>query len=171
LTGPTGFAVAVLRGQPGIIANLSRRAVMPEPTNNRGDRYMWILLTVFAVALSQQPKIRRTMQKEIADYKANAEMRPSKRRPPRKPPGNSPRPSAPRPDPADRWDPKSEVAPLCLPVRREIPAQESQRNPTRRDEFLFLLTGSTGPSPSLGDNDPCQTGKIYAYGSNIAIWS
>ena len=36
---------------------------------------MWILLTVLAVALSQQPKIRRTMQKEITDYKANAEMK------------------------------------------------------------------------------------------------
>ena len=35
----------------------------------------WILLTVLAVALSQQPKIRRTMQKEITDYKANAEMK------------------------------------------------------------------------------------------------
>jgi hypothetical protein len=34
---------------------------------------MWVLLTVFAVALSQQPKIRRTLQKEIADYRANAE--------------------------------------------------------------------------------------------------
>jgi hypothetical protein len=34
---------------------------------------MWLLLTVFAVALSQQPKIRRTLQKEIADYQANAE--------------------------------------------------------------------------------------------------
>ncbi len=34
---------------------------------------MWILLTVFAVALSQQPKVRRTLQKEIADYQANAE--------------------------------------------------------------------------------------------------
>src|SRR6476469_7039013 len=35
---------------------------------------MWILLTVLAVALSQQPRIRRVMQKEITDYKANAEM-------------------------------------------------------------------------------------------------
>jgi hypothetical protein len=35
---------------------------------------MWILLTVFAVALAQQPKVRRTMQKEIADYTGNAEM-------------------------------------------------------------------------------------------------
>ena len=34
---------------------------------------MWILLTVFAVALAQQPKVRRTLQKEIADYQANAE--------------------------------------------------------------------------------------------------
>jgi hypothetical protein len=34
---------------------------------------MWVLLTVFAVALAQQPKVRRTLQKEIADYTANAE--------------------------------------------------------------------------------------------------
>jgi len=36
---------------------------------------MWILLTVFAIALAQQPKVRRTLQKEIADYQANAEAR------------------------------------------------------------------------------------------------
>ena len=36
---------------------------------------MWILLTVFAVALAQQPKVRRTLQKEIADYQASAEAR------------------------------------------------------------------------------------------------
>jgi hypothetical protein len=36
---------------------------------------MWVLLTVFAVALSQQPKVRRTLQKEIADYTANSEAR------------------------------------------------------------------------------------------------
>jgi hypothetical protein len=36
---------------------------------------MWVLLTVFAVALAQQPKIRRTLQKEIADYRDNAEAR------------------------------------------------------------------------------------------------
>ena len=36
---------------------------------------MWVLLTVFAVALAQQPRIRRTLQKEIADYRANAEAR------------------------------------------------------------------------------------------------
>ena len=35
---------------------------------------MWILLTITAVALAQQPRIRRTMQKEITDYRANAEM-------------------------------------------------------------------------------------------------
>ena len=35
----------------------------------------WVLLTVFAVALAQQPKVRRTLQKEIADYHANAEAR------------------------------------------------------------------------------------------------
>jgi hypothetical protein len=36
---------------------------------------MWMLLTVFAVALAQQPKIRRTLQQEIADYRDNAEAR------------------------------------------------------------------------------------------------
>jgi hypothetical protein len=36
---------------------------------------MWVLLTVFAVALAQQPKVRRTLQAEIADYEANAEAR------------------------------------------------------------------------------------------------
>jgi hypothetical protein len=35
----------------------------------------WVLLTVFAVTLAQQPKIRRRLQKEIADYSANAEAR------------------------------------------------------------------------------------------------
>ena len=34
---------------------------------------MWILLTIVAVALSQQPKIRRTLMKELADYNSNAE--------------------------------------------------------------------------------------------------
>ena len=34
---------------------------------------MWILLTVFAVALSQQPRVRRLLQREIADYTHNAE--------------------------------------------------------------------------------------------------
>jgi hypothetical protein len=36
---------------------------------------MWLLLTVVAVALSQQPKIRRGLMREIADYTANAEAR------------------------------------------------------------------------------------------------
>jgi hypothetical protein len=34
---------------------------------------MWILLTIAAVALSQQPKIRRTLMKELANYESNAE--------------------------------------------------------------------------------------------------
>jgi uncharacterized membrane protein (DUF485 family) len=34
---------------------------------------MWILLTIVAVALSQQPKIRRALMKELADYSSNAE--------------------------------------------------------------------------------------------------
>jgi len=36
---------------------------------------MWILLTIVAVALSQQPKIRRALMKELADYTSNAEAR------------------------------------------------------------------------------------------------
>jgi hypothetical protein len=35
--------------------------------------FMWFLLTVFAVALSQQPKVRRTLLREIADFNSNAE--------------------------------------------------------------------------------------------------
>ena len=33
----------------------------------------WLLLTVFALALAQQPKVRRTLMREIADHGANAE--------------------------------------------------------------------------------------------------
>ena len=40
---------------------------------------MWILLTVFALALAQQPKVRRTLQKEIADYQANRSPRRGRR--------------------------------------------------------------------------------------------
>jgi len=38
---------------------------------------MWFLLTIFAVALCQQPKIRRALMREIADYHSNAEARAS----------------------------------------------------------------------------------------------
>jgi hypothetical protein len=36
---------------------------------------MWILLTIVAVALSQQPKVRRGLMRELADYQSNAEAR------------------------------------------------------------------------------------------------
>jgi hypothetical protein len=36
---------------------------------------MWFLLTVFAMALAQQPKIRRALLREIAHYGSNAEAR------------------------------------------------------------------------------------------------
>ena len=36
---------------------------------------MWMLLTIVAVALSQQPKVRRGLMKELADYGSNAEAR------------------------------------------------------------------------------------------------
>ncbi|MET7991988.1 hypothetical protein ABZU76_13840 [Amycolatopsis sp. NPDC005232] len=34
---------------------------------------IWVLLTVFAIALAQQPAVRRRLQRETADYRANAE--------------------------------------------------------------------------------------------------
>ncbi len=33
---------------------------------------MWFLLTVLATALAQQPKVRRRLLKDVADYSANA---------------------------------------------------------------------------------------------------
>jgi hypothetical protein len=36
---------------------------------------MWMLLTVFAIAFSQQPEIRRVLMREISDYTSNAEAR------------------------------------------------------------------------------------------------
>lgn len=35
--------------------------------------FMWFLLTILAVTVSQQPKVRRTLLREMADYKSNAE--------------------------------------------------------------------------------------------------
>ena len=49
-------------------------ALLPSVLILISSAFMWILLTVFAVALAQQPRVRRTMQKEIADYTGNAEM-------------------------------------------------------------------------------------------------
>jgi hypothetical protein len=40
-----------------------------------GRNVMWMLLTEFAIALSQQPKIRRGLMREISDYTSNAEAR------------------------------------------------------------------------------------------------
>jgi hypothetical protein len=34
---------------------------------------MWFLLTIFAMALAQRPKIHRALMREIADYTSNAE--------------------------------------------------------------------------------------------------
>jgi hypothetical protein len=36
---------------------------------------MWLLLTIVAVALSQQPKTRRALMMELADHRSNAEAR------------------------------------------------------------------------------------------------
>ena len=46
---------------------------------------MWVLLTVFAVALSQQPKIHRQLLKELADYTSNSEARALANTTPRRP--------------------------------------------------------------------------------------
>ena len=51
------------------------RGVHPGRVDRAELPQYWVLLTVFAVALAQQPKVRRTLQKEIADYHANAEAR------------------------------------------------------------------------------------------------
>jgi len=56
--------------------NLSNRlgsALIPAVIIIASSAFMWILLTVLATALAQQPKVRRVMQKEIADYNNNAE--------------------------------------------------------------------------------------------------
>ena len=50
-------------------------ALLPSLIILVSSAFMWILLTVVAVALSQNPRVRRVMQKEITDYKANAEMK------------------------------------------------------------------------------------------------
>ncbi|MBO0850410.1 MAG: hypothetical protein J2P20_13165, partial [Pseudonocardia sp.] len=57
---------------------------------------MWLLLTVFAVALAQQPKIRRILLREIADYGRNAEARAYAREPARESPAG-PRGAVPMP--------------------------------------------------------------------------
>jgi hypothetical protein len=48
-------------------------ALLPSVIVIISSAFMWILLTILAVALAQQPKVRRVMQREITDYKANAE--------------------------------------------------------------------------------------------------
>ena len=56
------------------LANRLGSALLPAIIIIVSSTFMWLLLTVVATALAQQPKIRRVMQKEITDYKANAEM-------------------------------------------------------------------------------------------------
>lgn len=48
-------------------------ALLPAIIIILSSAFMWILLTIVAAALAQQPKVHRLMQKEITDYKANAE--------------------------------------------------------------------------------------------------
>ncbi|MET0864894.1 MAG: hypothetical protein ABWZ98_11215 [Nakamurella sp.] len=50
-------------------------ALLPAVIIIVSSAFMWILLTIVAVALAQQPRVRRVMQKEITDYRANAEMK------------------------------------------------------------------------------------------------
>ncbi|MBN9734142.1 MULTISPECIES: hypothetical protein [unclassified Pseudonocardia] len=50
-------------------------AVLPAVLVVLSSIAMWILLTVVAVALAQQPRIRRTLMKELADYESGAEAR------------------------------------------------------------------------------------------------
>ena len=55
------------------LANRLGSALIPAFIILASSAFMWILLTVLAAALAQQPKVRRVMQKEIADYNNNAE--------------------------------------------------------------------------------------------------
>ncbi len=47
--------------------------VLPAIALFLGGVFMYLLLTIVAVALAQQPKVRRSLQREIADYTRNAE--------------------------------------------------------------------------------------------------
>ena len=55
------------------LANRLGSALLPAIIIIVSSASMWILLTIVAAALAQQPKVHRLMQKEITDYKANAE--------------------------------------------------------------------------------------------------
>jgi len=55
------------------LANRLGSALLPAIIIIVSSAFMWILLTIVAAALAQQPKVHRLMQKEITDYKANAE--------------------------------------------------------------------------------------------------
>jgi hypothetical protein len=55
------------------LANRLGSALLPCIIIIASSAFMWILLTIVAAALAQQPKVRRLMQKEITDYRANAE--------------------------------------------------------------------------------------------------
>jgi len=55
------------------LANRLGSALIPAVIIIVSSAFMWILLTVLATSLAQQPKVRRVMQKEIADYNNNAE--------------------------------------------------------------------------------------------------
>jgi hypothetical protein len=56
------------------LTNRLGSALLPAILIIASSTFMWLLLTIVAAALAQQPKVRRLMQKEITDYKANAEM-------------------------------------------------------------------------------------------------
>lgn len=52
-------------------------AVLPAIFVILSSASMWLLLTIVAIALSQQPKIRRALLKELADHQSNVEARTS----------------------------------------------------------------------------------------------
>ena len=55
-------------------AAAAERAVLASKWKDRmSSLAMWLLLTVLATALAQQPKVRRRLLREIADYSVNAE--------------------------------------------------------------------------------------------------
>jgi len=62
------FAAQVLAARLGSV-------VVPAILVVLSSAVMWLLLTVFAIALSQQPRIRRGLLREISDYTSNAEAR------------------------------------------------------------------------------------------------
>jgi hypothetical protein len=102
---------------------------------------MWFLLTVFALALAQQPKVRRALMREIADYTSNAEARAyadePRGRPPRPP--SRPRPATGRSGRADPGAPHGGHQP-----------------PTREDDLAPPGPTSHPAGPVRGHQPGCE---------------